>query len=156
MRLEYLTEQATASNIGTLYPKANYFHYYLRVYCGMGTASIGPGIYTPFNTYVANQVPSSYGFSMNYTISPSYNTIKNNINSNKPVLITTTLFAGDYNWHTMVAYGYQTVDGVNMLAVHTGCYSGDYVNNSSGQWAHKQICINKSYATYGYYFSFSS
>lgn len=147
---------SAASNASS-YPKAHGLHRQLVNTHGMGAVSYAEGIRIPFNSYVSTTIPSSYGLSMSWTLLPKTTTIKSNINANKPVLITTTV-AGDYSWHTMVAYGYRETSGSTELLVHTGWYTSSYnspVSGSITNFVHNEIWISKNYATYGYYFFYN-
>ena len=143
-----------------LYPNANRLHRYLVDTCRMGAASYADSIVQPLNAYIQDVAPYYYGyhFFLHFTLFPKASTIKANILDNKPVLITTTLSA-QYPFHTMCVYGYrETSDGPQLL-VHVGWYSrGNFelLSGTSDYYRHKEIWINESEATYGYYFSFTN
>ena len=148
----------SASGVQTTYKNAYNLHRYIADTCGMGPVSYALGIKDPFNVYVESAIPSMYrnryNLGMNWTYFPKAATIKSNIQSGKPVLITTT-FWGDLEWHTMCVYGYRdTPDGAQIL-VHVGWWSENEL--ISGQkYKQKLRWVNESVATLGYYFSFSN
>lgn len=146
----------SSSDLSSLYPKAYALHKYLVDNCGMGAMSYADSLQTPLNKYIAAKVSSNYGLKLSWTLAPRASTIKSNINADKPVLITTTL-AGDYSWHTMVAYGYRDTSGSTELLVHTGWYSSKYNGSSNNNTIYYQTetWISEGYATYGYYFSYN-
>jgi hypothetical protein len=139
------------------YPKAHALHRLLVDTYGMGAISYAEGIRVPLTRYIAEHVPANLQLKLSWALFPRTTTIKNNIDANKPVLITTTFFGGVYKWHTMAVYGYREISGSTELLVHTGWYGEDYnssVANSKDIFVHNETWISKSYATYGYYFSF--
>lgn len=146
----------SASYVATYYPKAHSLHRSLVDDYGMGAVSYAEGIVVPLSSYLEDMIPNSAQRpTISWTYFPSYSTIKTNILQSKPVLITTTI-AGDYSWHTMVVYGYKIDNDNDLLLVHTGWYSSQYnspVSSGSNSYYQNQVWINKSYATYGYYFT---
>lgn len=149
-----------SGQISTLYPNANRLHRYLVDTCRMGPASYADDISQPVSRYIANNTSYYYGyqFFLHWTPFPSASTIKENIQNDRPVLITTTLFA-QYDFHTMCVYGYRdTSDGAQLL-VHVGWYNPNQMQEESAgsnQYYQKTTWINAGDATYGYYFSFNN
>lgn len=135
----------------TLFPKADALYEYLVDICGMGAASFGSRITKPLVYYIANNVPGGCGLNVSWTISPKASTIKNKIDNNLPVLVTTTA-AGPYTNHTMLAYGYRDNSETELL-VHLGWYNKTYIRNSGKDLYYAEIWINESYVTFGHYFS---
>ena len=144
--------------ISGLYPNANRLHRYLVDTCRMEPVSYAEAILGAVRLYTTKVVPLNniYQFSLQWTLFPKASTIKKNIQADKPVLITTTLFA-QYDFHTMCVYGYRDTSDGPQLLVHTGWYSRPELESlygSSTNYYQTEIWINESDATYGYYFSF--
>lgn len=143
--------------ISSAYPRANKFHRYIADSCGMGPGSFNAFVVLAVKMYNSNMIPSKYNFKFGIesTPLPKASTIKNNIQNDKPVLITTTFWGGEYNWHTMCVYGYRDTSDGPQLLVHTGWYSTEDNERISGtRYRQKEAWIDESIATYGYYFSF--
>lgn len=149
MRSENLTSKTWTSSI---YPKAHSLHRFLVEDCHMGAVRYGSILTNNFDTYVNNKVSSSYNLELIYTTILNITNIKTNINLNKPMLITTAITDGNYNFHNMVVYGYKTTSSNTMLLVHTGWY--DKLVGSSTIY-HPELFINPSYAVYVYRFSYN-
>ena len=140
------------------YPKAAALHHYLVDTCNLHPISYGSIVVTGFNTYKANMIPSSYSISLTSTVSPAVNTIKSKINNNLPVLITTTIGNPEnpeYNWHTMLVYGYRIIDGETKYLIHNGWYgvNSGYSTYSNGVHTQIEEWYDPTYATIGYYFT---
>ena len=106
-----------------------------------------------YNNLLANELPQtkSYQLELDNTILPSADTIRSEIQNNRPVLITTGYNNAGYDWHTMCVYGHRRLNGEDELLVHTGWYS------SLSNWTnHKEVWIDEDYAWYGYYFSYKN
>lgn len=145
--------------ISERYPRANRFHRYIADSCGMGPGSFDGFVVGAVNKYNRDTIPSKYKykFGIESTPLPKASTIKNNIQNDKPVLITTTFWGGEYNWHTMCVYGYRDTSDGPQLLVHTGWYSEEDSEQISGtRYRQKEAWIDESIATYGYYFSFEN
>lgn len=135
------------------YPKAHSLHRYLVDSCGMGAASFGQTIKLPFELYVSSKVSSTYNLKLSFSIIPSATSIKNSINANKPVVVSTAATSDEYSYHSMVAYGYRAVTDRTMLLVHTGWYSN--IKNESGIYAHSDVYINSGFVACAHYFSYN-
>ncbi|MBR3381924.1 MAG: hypothetical protein IKG85_02650 [Clostridia bacterium] len=149
------SSQSGQNYIAGHYPAAYNLHHRLVDDYNMGTASYASGIVNPLNNYLQFMIPNASDRpTVSYTLFPNYNTIKNNITANRPVLITSTI-AGDYSWHTMVVYGCRTnSDNSKELLVHTGWYGGGMMlSMAQNKYYHKTLWLPYSYATYGYYFT---
>lgn len=145
--------------ISSAYPRANKFHRYIADSCGMGPGSFEGFVVGAVNKYDRDTIPSKYNykFGIKSTPLPKASTIKSNIQNDKPVLITTTFWGGEYNWHTMCVYGYRDTSDGPQLLVHTGWYSTEDNELISGKrYRQKEAWIDESIATYGYYFSFEN
>ena len=92
-----------------------------------------------------------------YKLFPSYIKLKNSILASKPVIVqTSTSATSPFDLHTMVAYGCRKVTGNSTtyeLLVHTGWYNPDYHYYNGSVWEHLSVYINKSWVTYGYFFT---
>ena len=147
------------------YPEAKKLHRYLTDTCGMGWMSFGAAITTPITEYADTLVSERLGFEDDYcynlhvswTLLPSANTIKNNIIAGKPVLITTTVLAHDYNWHTMCVYGFRDTYGYDEILVHSGWYT-DLENDNTSNNSKRQaiLWLNEDIASFGYYFDYEN
>lgn len=139
------------------YPKAVALHHYLVDTCDMTGPCYGASLVSGFMVYKNNKIPSTCNISLSWTLSPAINTVKNKINSNLPVLITTSVANPDpaYNYHTMIVYGYRVVDGVTEYLVHNGWYDSAYNNYANGKHTQIDVWYSPMYATYGYYFTLS-
>lgn len=151
---------AYSGQISTLYPNANRLHRYLVETCRMAPASYADDVSQPVSRYISNNSSYYYGYNffLHWTLFPNASTIKENIQNDRPVLITTTLFA-QYDFHTMCVYGYRdTSDGAQLL-VHVGWYTSNQMQEESAgsnQYYQKTTWIDANDATYGYYFSFDN
>lgn len=128
-RLDLLTKTVGADEVATTYPHSNAFHRLLTNTCSMGPVSFGNGIVSGIDNY-RNLRPtiSATGISTQHLF-VTQDTIIQEIDAGRPCLITTTIFAGEYNFHTMVVYGYkELINGVYEFLVHTGWYKN--VDNS--------------------------
>lgn len=137
------------------YPKASTLHTKLVNLYGIGGPSFGPMISNGLNDYFEYLFPNEENRpTVSSAILPAYNTIKNNINSNIPVIVT-TVSAGEYSMHTMVVYGYRTQDGTKQLLVHTGWYEQKMtkVSGSVAKYYQNTVYINHGYAAFGNYFT---
>lgn len=145
-----------ANDLQKLYPTAHALHRCIVDKYGMGPASHASDVSAPMIAYLEGEAPG-YSFTVTWTYAPKAATIKSNIASNKPVLITTT-FAGDYSWHTMACYGYREVSGAAELLVHTGwygtAYNTSYTSSGATHYYQSRTWISEGYATIGYYCSF--
>ncbi|MGB4589619.1 MAG: hypothetical protein WBI17_10355 [Clostridiaceae bacterium] len=90
------------------YPKATALHYSLVNTYYMLPMSYADGIRQPIDLYrngISTVTPTGIAVQWSFfNNNTSY--ITNQLDLNKPAMITTTLFAGSYNFHTMAVYGY--------------------------------------------------
>lgn len=148
----YMSENLIGTTYSsTSYAKAQKLHL-LLISCGMGTMSYADGIRNPVNTYKSQHLPNTT-VSVDWRLfrsNPTY--ITNQIDNNIPGMITTTLFTGGYDWHTMAVYGYKYFsDGSYDFLIHTGWYSS-VVNSTSG-YIMPKIYVPSNYETYMYKFN---
>lgn len=69
-------------------------------------------------------------------------------------MITTTLFTGEYDFHTMAVYGYKKFsDGTYDFLVHTGWYSDVNRPSENSSYRMDSIYIPSRYETYMYKFN---
>lgn len=128
-RLDLLTREIGANEIATVYPHSNAFHRLLTNTCAMGPVSFGNTIVDGISNYrnLRSSI-SATGISAQH-LGVTQETIVQEIDAGRPCLITTTVFSGEYNVHTMVVYGYrELMNGFNEYLVHTGWYKN--VSNS--------------------------
>lgn len=138
------------------YPKANSLDQRLSQYFIYSyLVTFGATYCDCVNNYLADTVSSSANRpTLSYTFHPSYTLIKQNILTNKPVIVS-TLIDPTYGNHTMVAYGCRKINNGSIakeLLVHVGWYSSGNFNNSS-PYTHKEVWLNMNTLSYGYFFS---
>ena len=142
------------TDVKTYFPKAFALQKYIVDDCGMEAASFSAGVSNAFNKYMGLVCPD-VGLSMHSTPLPKESTIKEHLDQNLPVLITTTLHS-TYKFHTMCVYGYRILSGNMEILVHTGwygcdqCYVGVYKGDSR-EYVQSEVWIDEDYASFGYY-----
>lgn len=120
----YMSENLIGKTyLSTSYAKAEKLHQ-LLITSGMGTASYADRIKLPVSSYKSQYLPNTV-ISVDWRMirsNPTY--ITDQIDKNIPGMITTTLFTGGFDWHTMAVYGYNYYsDNTYDFLVHTGWYS---------------------------------
>lgn len=157
-RLENLTSDANSTTVKTLYPKAHAFHRYLVDDCGMTGPCYGNGLVDGFDAYARNNVLATYNFALTCVLLPDYGTIRYEINSSRPVLITTGASIGggwDYRFHTMVVYGARDLTDDAEMLVHTGWYGAPEITGSGTACHQTETWLSTGFAGWGYYFSYN-
>ena len=147
----------SANALEQKYPRAGKLSSYLIKACGMRAASFAFLITRAFRKYVRTILTLKSKIKLRWTLLPRSETIKKQIDSGLPILITTT-FAGEFSWHTMLVYGYRESYGKTELLVHSGWYKSkfnkSYALSGETHFYQKEIWLDKKLATFAYYFSF--
>lgn len=151
--LEALTSN-NGSNVANNSPRAHAFHRFLVKNCGMGAVSYANGISYAIDRYreSTDSIKKS-GIDCEWTLNIYTNFGINEINDNRPTMLTST-FAGEYSWHTMPVYGYRRYsDNALEWLVHTGWYQTLIYEN--GVYKMPKVWVAASTATYLYRFTYN-
>lgn len=151
--LEELTGIATASDVATLYPKAEAFHQYI-ISCGMGIGSFADFITEAIDNY-RNSSFSIFETGINcvHYVNLVGAVIKPYLDCDRPAMLTSTFF-GDIDTHTMLVYGYREFsDGSTEWLVHPGWYNSVIQVTSGGVYAVEERWVSNATATFFYVFS---
>lgn len=146
------------ADLKSKYPNAYSVH--LKLLNAIGEEAIGGNVVKNLERlYFPKVTPSSQRPTVTARWWPSFSMIKENIDANKPVVITTTIFGG-IQWHSMAVYGYREVSGTNELLVHTGWHCAPYMkpvyptgNINEDEVYHSDFWINANLARYAYFFT---
>ncbi len=138
----------------TIYTQAQAMHQYLKNDCGIGPASFAGDVTDGIEEYRQDTIETSNveidaDWILCVTVPQAQSYIAAQIDQDKPSMITTTLTSGgDYQWHSMAVYGYNS--NTDEILVHTGWASRiDTQNNIINEtW------IPVSYTTWAYEFNY--
>lgn len=129
----------TATIFKAQYPKAQSLRDYLVFPCLLAPASCGILVTNGINNYRNNAGGLVYGTGISaqyYGPWPLSSIAKHQLDLNRPSMMTTLNNSTDWDYHTMLIYGYETYsDGSAYYKVHTGWYQ-DLIRdpNNNGNW----------------------
>ena len=156
-----------------MYPQAHEFHRQMVQTYGMGPVSFGSGITDPVATYSASEICDllDYNDLFNYELELDshfistvsilpMDEIKEEIEAEKPVLITIIAGEAGYNAHTMCLYGARIMMVDNNYSrevlVHTGWHSNNLPYSNGTSFFQNAIWISAGYTGWYYTFDFEN
>lgn len=145
----------SAQYVENNYPNAHSFHRYLVEDCGMIPGSFCGDIALGIEEYSGtSNLVGSTNIQARWVLNVTGNDARECLRDDRPALLTSTV-VGDYDWHTMLVYGYRTFsDGTAEWLVHPGWYS--HVSYSSAYGYHRvsELWVSAETATFLYIFTY--
>jgi len=161
MKAEALIDVNAKDKSGVIrYPRAEALHKQLQDECGLGPVSYADRVVEGLYKYDSlNSGALNRELKVSWSLfSSTYQQFKNEININKPVMVTTTFFGDPSNFHSMAVYGVrESTDGSKEMCVHPGWYGSSYIKSDSNSSFYTNVLwVSIALFTYSYSFQYTT